>query len=357
MFTILILMSCVEKKDTEYNAEDKVKQDNDLSNINRDYPILSETYLTEWDEADNVDSPAIWHKNEKDGLIISTMKEADGLLVHDLNTGKEINRIGKEGNGKGEFDRPNGICVIDDYCFVVERNNKRVQVLSLPDFKSLGFFGSDFLINPYGISVRKMGNAYDVYITDNYETEDEGIPADTLLDKRVLNYYVEIDDIVNSKFLSYIGDTDEKGALRIVESIYVDSENNNLLIAEEDERNTHIKIYNLETGKFSGKNMGEGIFINQAEGIALIDCGKGKGFWVSTDQGKGGNAFHFFDRTSFEYIGTFRSEKTQNTDGIWLSQMKSEKFPNGVFVAVNNDGGVGVFDLKDIKDLLSIECE
>ncbi len=84
------------------------------------------------------------------------------------------------------------------------------------------------------------------------------------------------------KFEKYIGDTQGEGVLKVVESIYADPVNDNLLICEEfeGEGNTCIKLYDLN-GKFK-KVIGKGLFKSQAEGLALIKCGK-DGYWVSTD--------------------------------------------------------------------------
>lgn len=249
-----------------------------------------------------------------------------------------------------EFDRPNGIWVADDMVFVVERDNHRIQVLTLYEFKFVGFIGEDKLIYPYGISIYKDNGKYQVYITDNYENEQatndlEEIPADSLLGKRVLHYTMTIENgIGQSEFVRYIGETTKKGAIRITESIFTDPIHNILLLAEEDERNTHIKIYSLDKGEYTGKTIGEGMFNYQAEGIALIDCGNGEGFWICTDQYTGDNTF-------------FKSGATQNTDGIWLTQEFYQGFPKGSLIAVNNDGGIGIYDLQMLMNELNISCK
>jgi 3-phytase len=95
--------------------------------------------------------------------------------------------------------------------------------------------------------------------------------------------------------------------------------------------------------------MGKGIFQFQAEGIALYDAGDGEGLWICTDQGKSANYFHLFDRRSLAYVGTFSGPATLNTDGIWLAQFPvGKRYPQGLFLAVHNDGNVAAFDFADI---------
>src|SRR3546814_4990331 len=74
----------------------------------------------------------------------------------------------RSGAGEGEFDRPNGVAVVDELLFVVERDNRRVQVLRLPGFSHVASFGNDEFEKPYGIWVNRTGNGYEVYVTDAY---------------------------------------------------------------------------------------------------------------------------------------------------------------------------------------------
>src|SRR3546814_15045515 len=74
----------------------------------------------------------------------------------------------RSGAGEGEFDRPNGVAVVDELLFVVERDNRRVQVLRLPGFSHVASFGNDEFEKPYGIWVNRTGNGYAVYVTDAY---------------------------------------------------------------------------------------------------------------------------------------------------------------------------------------------
>lgn len=355
-FTISIVLASIIVF-TSCEKEVKIEAENNVDIAKNEIITIEEDLVSEWNETDNVDSPAFW-MDSTNQWVIATMKEANGLIIYDANSAKEIKRIGKTGKGEVEFDRPNGIWVIDNLAFIVERDNHRIQVLSIPDFRFMGFIAQDKLIKPYGIYIYKDNNKYQLYVTDNYEFEEDIIPADSLLGKRVLHYSITLhNEKIKSEFVRYIGEKSGNGVIKVAESIFADEYNNRLLIAEELEENTHIKVYELNSGKFSGVTVGEGLFKYQAEGIALIKCDGNKGFWICTDQNTGDNTFHVFDRISFEYITSFKSKTTQNTDGVWLTQNSFDGFEKGAFIPVNNDGGIGIFSLSSLLDTLKISCK
>ena len=131
---------------------------------------------------------------------------------------------------------------------------------------------------------------------------------------------------VDAKLVASIGDTTETGALRVVESIWGDPENDRLLIAEEDESYaSEFKVYTL-AGRFTGTTFYRDVFKAQAEGVALRTCGK-DGWWITTEQGKQRSVFHLFDRHTLKPVGAFQGNTVANTDGIWMMQQASTRFP------------------------------
>ncbi len=351
-FALISLSSC--NKDQELHKNEPSHSHKEI--IEDTIPKIKETYLSKWDDKDNVDSPAFYSTPEGENWLIATCKESHDLVIYNAENGNIIKRVLKPGKNAGELQRPNGIWVIDNICAIVERDNHRVQVFQLPTFESLGFIAEDKLINPYGLSIDKIENQYRLFITDNYEKNDS-IPPDEELGKRALEYTFSITyEKLESKFIRYIGDTKGNGILKIVESVFADPENNTLLFSEEDETNTHLKSYDLEKGTFDGRSIGKGIMNYQAEGIALYDCGNGEGFLFCTDQSKGDNTFYIFDRKTFNKVAAFKSETTQNTDGVWLTQKPFGEFKKGAFFAVHDDGGIAAFDLEVLFDKLNIRC-
>jgi 3-phytase len=316
---------------------------------------LSESWMTTRDTLDNIDSPAVWHGPDGEHWVLSTAKATDVLVVNDASTGALVRRLGASGTGRGQMQRPNGIAIAGNLAFVVERDNHRVQVFRLPGFESLGTFGDKDLRLPYGIALYAEGpDRFMVYVTDNYEMPDESVPPDSLLGERVRQYRVTATGSgLRAEPIRAFGDTTGPGVLKVVESIALDLPNQRLLIAEELETGSHIKVYTPE-GKFTGQIIGEGLFPHQAEGIILYACGDTAGYWVTTDQDMTVNTFHVFDRATLRHLGSFRGDSTLNTDGIALTQQGFGSFPSGAFYAVHNDGNVAAFSWAAIADALGL---
>lgn len=325
---------------------------------------VAEAFLTPMTPEDNIDSPASWVAADGVVWVIATAKATDKLVVYDGQTGAKLRDVGTAGNALGQFDRPNGISVIDDLLLVVERDNRRVQVLSLPDFTPIGAFGQDELRKPYGLWITRTGeSSYDLYVTDSWDNGEDAQGNDILpplaeLNQRVRRYAMTVaDGKASARLVASIGDTSEKGALRVVESLWGDVANDRLLIAEEDETYANeFKVYTLE-GQFTGQVFGGEKLAAQAEGIMLRTCGDG-GWWITTEQGKQRSVFHLFDRKTLAHVGAFDGDHVANTDGIWNDQNASARFPSGALYAVHDDQGVVAFDWNDIAAALKLpECK
>ena len=86
----------------------------------------------------------------------------------------------------------------------------------------------------------------------------------------------------------------------------------------------------------------------QSEGIMLKHCADGSGWWITTEQGKGQTVFHLFDRQSLAHVGAVTGKTVANTDGIWLHDVPTTRFPDGVLYAVHDDQGMVAFDWAQI---------
>lgn len=319
--------------------------------------VIKEHFFTPLAERENVDSPAVWHGPDGQHWLLATGKASHSLLVYDALNGAPIRRVGGLGDLPGQFNRPNGVWVIDDYALVVERDNRRVQVLSLPDLVSLATFGADELRLPYGLWVQRTGEfEYRVYVTDSYEAGGEANLALEEMGRRVHVYAMEAEGrAVEGELLHSFGDTAGPGVLHVVESIHGDPAHDRLLVADEDmERGQNIKVYDL-AGRFTGQVLGEGVFRYQPEGIALHEEADGGGYWIFADQGKRENLFHVYDRRTLRHLGTFSGEVTLNTDGIWLSQHATPRYPGGLFYAVHADAAVAAFSWAEVRQALGLD--
>ena len=119
---------------------------------------------------------------------------------------------------------------------------------------------------------------------------------------------------------------------------------------------TALREHSLD-GTYRGNSVGLGLFKSQAEGIALWQCDDGSGYWLATDPFKDRSLFHIFDRRTLQHLGAFAGKAIGNTDGVWLHQGATTRFPNGVFYAVHDDMAVGAFDWRDIARMLNLRAE
>lgn len=327
----------------------------------RTIAVVPEAFRTAMTPEDNIDSVASWTTPEGGLLLLATAKATDQLVAYDGETGASLARFGREGDAPGEYRRPNGIAVVDDLAFVVERDGRRVQVLQLPGLVPLGHFGADVLRKPYGLWVLPEGEGrYTLYVTDAYMAGEDAQGEDILppleaLDQRVHRFAVQVaDGRAEGKAVAAFGDTGPEGALRVVESLWGDPQNDRLLVAEEDESYANeLKVYDL-AGRYAGRVIGREVFAAQAEGIMLRTCAGGSGWWITTEQGKSGTVFHLFDRNSLEHAGAVAGTSVANTDGIWLHAAPSARFPEGVLYAVHDDQGAVALDWREIRRALSL---
>lgn len=327
--------------------------------------IVAERYVTRAEPEANIDSVAVAPARDgRPALLFATAKATDVLKVFHAATSAELAEIGGSGDAPSEFRRPNGISVTDDLLVVVERDNRRISIRALPDYRVLAAFGADVLRKPYGVWVHALGDdRYRLYVTDAYEMPDESVPPNEELNERVRTFLVDVERDGDSRAASLrhryeksFGDTTPAGALRVVESLYGDPAHDRLLIAEEDEdpaTGLLIKVYDL-AGRYTGTSVGRGVFKAQAEGIALYACPDGSGYWISTDQDKERTTWHLFDRQSLSHAGAFAGRRTANTDGIWLAPAGVPGFEQGAFFAVDDDQAVSAFDWAEVLAALTL---
>ena len=328
-----------------------------------DFEAIAPDWVSPEFAGDELDSVTAWTAPDGTAWLIVSAKDGNRLQVLDAETGAPLRTFGAAGERPGALRRPNGVFAVNDLLLVVERDNHRVQVLRLPDFLPLATFGEADLVSPYGIWARALGEGeYEVLVTDSYMSDFDAAlpPALPLLDRRIKRFRVEADGAyVSARLEQAFGDTSAAGALRMVESIAGDPVNGRLLIAEEDVRaGTALRVYTF-AGEYSGRNLGFGLIRAQAEGIALWACADGSGYWIATDQFADRSVFHVFDRHSLAHLGAFASKRIANTDGIWLRQGGSGRFPDGALFAVHDDRAVAAIAWPRIADALELRrrCE
>jgi len=325
-------------------------------------PTLAERYITAAAPALNIDSVATHSGTDGATWLFATAKEGHVIRVFDAATGVVVRDIGAAGSEPGQFSRPNGVIARDGLLVIVERDNRRVQVLGIPALTTLAVFGAEELVKPYGGYLEPLGaDRYQLFVTDNYETADEQVPPESELGRRVHVWQLGVQRdaaglpvAVTAAHTRTFGETAGPGVLRIVESIWGDPAHDRLLIAEEDPAGGIVLKGYTFAGRFNDEIVGAGIFRTQPEGIALYECAGGDGYWITTDQDLGRNVFHLFDRVSLVHVGAFQGAVTRNTDGIWLEQAPLPGFPDGAFFAVHDDQAVAAFDWREIETALGL---
>lgn len=319
---------------------------------------VEERYVSPPVAGDELDSLVAWADADGATWVIASAKARHQLVVFDADTGRRLRTVGERGTDAGAFQRPNGLAVFGDLLFVVERDNRRVQVLSLPGFAPLATFG-DGLRSPYGIWLHETApGELEVFVTDSFMDGErfDVVPPLAQLDQRVRRYRVQLDDDrVAVRALGAFGDTSEAGALRMVESIAGDPAHDRLLIADEDRRHqSTLREYRMD-GIATGRSLPGDTFDGEAEGIALWACRGGGGYWIAVDQQAPLTRFHLFDRATLAPAGSFAGRVTAQTDGIALRAAASGRFPAGVLFAVHDDRALAAFDLGDVVNALGLD--
>ncbi|MFD0739318.1 phytase [Lysobacter koreensis] len=324
-----------------------------------DLLTVPERYSSEDSTQDELDSLATWPAEDGRTWLIASAKSTHRLVVFDADSGERLRTFGGEGNGPGQFNRPNGVAVHGDQLFVVERDNHRVQVFSLPDLAPIGSFGGSELRSPYGIWLTETEpGELEVYITDSfmYGKRFDEVPPFAELDQRVRRYRVKFDQAgrLMANYGGSFGDTREAAALRMVESIAGDPANDRILVADEDRRHESTLREYTFSGKYTGRSLPQASFGAEAEGVALWTCPDGSGYWIAVDQLAPLTIFHLFDRVTLEPRGSFQGQLTAHTDGVALHAAATPSFPGGALFAVHDDKAVTAFDLRDVAKALSL---
>ena len=280
-------------------------------------------------------------------LVFATDKDDNFVEVHSPITNTFLGKIGGTGTGAGQLQYPNGVGVAygvttgsgkKDLLFVVERDNHRASIFSLPDRSFIAHFGGDDLTEPYGIAFYWQGNELQAWITETDTTPD-----------RVFVYRLVPEGTGLKGELSFSFPTAGR-----LESIVIDPVAQRALICDEIlERD--VMVYDLQ-GNLTTR-FGKGLFANQPEGIVIYDLGNGEGYIIVSDQNVEPYAeYEVFDRKTYQSLGRFSGE-TKTTDGIALTQAALPNLPQGSFYAMHSDDVVHVYDWADIAQALNLDTK
>ena len=278
--------------------------------------------------------------NPESSLIISSDKKY-GIIVYDLEGNKlydyEVGRINNVDIIPSKYGQDKYLVAgtnrtynsIDLYIFnsngELEKNIVREVVPSLKDIYGITFYDDKY--NTYVFVSDKKGNV-EQWSFNNDESNPE------IKFERKLKFSSLVEGLVadESKGKIYIGQ-ERKGIWELNAFPSLDSQKK--LIFKKS------------------KN-----FKPDFEGLALRDDGNGEGYLIASVQGS--NGYLIIDRKSllakifFRIIDGDKIDGTTETDGIDVSSIKTSKFPNGFFIAQDddNDGLNQNFKLVDWNKII-----
>ena len=290
-------------------------------------------------------SAAVWRGANGQALVITTAKLGNALVVIDGVSGKMVRSVGTEGLKLGQLGRPNGVAVWGDVAIVVERENQRLHAFLLPSFKPLGFYADTLLIKPVGLAVRpRTATTADLWVTDNQDLSPYPEEHAAVFRRRVKQFALTRTATgLTVGFVRAFGDTLKGGLLRSVESIGVDPNAEEVLIADEQVRDLNV----YTTAGVFVSDFGQKHFHGQPEGLALVSCGTGDGYWIATDQSNKRNQFHLFERGSYQYLASFGVAGVAKTNGIAVLPGTVGAM-NGALYVLNHDDNVAAVSLAAV---------
>lgn len=316
--------------------------------VQRAWASEGETYA-------NTDSLAAVMLPSGEVRVYATSKDGHRLDMIDGSTGKFLGTWGKPGTAAGELKYPNGIATVvfgshgdpkspaRAALAVVERDNRRVQILCPETGKSLGVFGTEHLHRPYGVAFATIQGKPMLYVTDTQVEPDRTV--------HVFELALRGDD-VTARHVRHFGEKAGPGAIKEAESVLIDEPQQRVLLCDETTRN--VKVYDLD-GKFSGRTFGDGLVVGDPEGLVIVEARDGRCV-ILTDQRKDRSVWHVFDAEDYKHLGSWTGEPTiANTDGIAVFPHAFEGFPHGSLFAVDNDFEVHAYRLEDVLGAVKLE--
>jgi myo-inositol-hexaphosphate 3-phosphohydrolase len=232
----------------------------------------------------------------------------------------------------------NGIAIDQDTDLLyisIGSPSSTISVFSLPDLtfvKNFNRNGADYKSEP-NLTILKLSNGTrNIYVS--------------------MDYTVDIHNEETGEFLSTF--TPEKG----LETMAADDYYQRIYIPDENGR-TGVYVYKPNGDIYTdngSNNFGGDVFDADAEGIIVYTCplnnpvDNGEGFIVVSDQRTDKSDFEFFDRVTWEHLGTLNTTGVSNTDGIASYPYPLPDYPLGVFAAQNNDATVVLVGWDKIFD-------
>jgi len=313
------------------------------------FPVISPDIITE-NTLHDTDDPAIWVNpiDASKSIIFGTDKDTDGAIyAFDLDgkiiENKTIRGIKRPNNIDLEYGFKLTDSTQTDIIAFTERETKKIRLYSVPDMKPLDNGGFPVFENetepefdaPMGIALFKSPKNNAIYaIVGRKNGPENGYLHQYLLTSDSLG--------VHSKLVRTFGAFSGK---KEIEAIAVDNEN--AIVYYSDEMHG-IRKYHAEPSKGDEEiyAFGGEYFERDIEGIAIAKY-PNKSFLIVSNQQA--HTFCIFDLKTNAFIKELNLG-TLETDGCDVTTTAlGEKFPNGVFISMNDEKNFYFHDLSKLK--------
>ena len=239
-----------------------------------------------------------WYNSiSKEYWLFVLSEDSNKIFILNALTGKYIKSLGSPGDKVGQFDLPKDILIYENYIFVLEKNNHRIQIFTLPDLKFISFIGEVELTNPTcleSVKLRKdKKNFCCLLVGDNLDNKPSR-------NKCYFKFIFELNEVNIYDLEIKRNEPKNNSKLGYIESIKYDGLNDNLYII--DKLSKDIKIFNFnDEFKFT---IFKNFFKGDPSQIQQIN-----GYTIVGDFSRLENFFHIFDN-NFKYINSFVSDFT-----------------------------------------------
>ncbi|MGB8376355.1 MAG: phytase [Salegentibacter sp.] len=297
----------------------------------------------------DTDDPAIWinQQNPEESIIFGTDKATDGgVYAFDLDGNileeKSITDLKYPNNADVEYEVSLNNSTTDILAFT-ERDRHQIRVFSVPDMKPLDNGGLPVFSASEGTKRQPMGIAL-------YKSPESGKTYAIVSRKSgpaegYLHEYELVPD-QGSFQLKLVRKFGNFSGVKEIEAIAVDDQEGFIYYSDEG---SCIRKYEAEPGSSQGELdcFGSEDFKQDMEGIAIVRSPGKQGQIIISDQQRG--TFNFYSRDNNHFLHS-KDLGTLETDGCdaYVGYL-NKKFPNGLFVAMNNERNFYFYDLGQLQ--------
>ena len=289
-------------------------------------------------------------------------KASEKLVIYDGDSGATLRTFGTAGQGPGQFKRANGIFVHRDLVFVVERDNHRVQVLRAALLAvRWRRSATKELVQPYGIWLQETQPGKLRCAGHRCLHGRRGCSGDDVCRRwRELGRARPALRGARRRRIGVGANTSVRSAtpaqrVRSASGIGLGRSRQRSPAGRRGRHCDRHRCANTISAAISRAHDRRSACSRRRPKASR--CGHARTAAATgspTDQYKDRSLFHVFDRRTLHHVGAFAGKQVGNTDGVWLHQAGSARFPKGVFYAVHDDMAVGAFDWRDVAKALSL---